>query len=91
MPWHGNEANFFSCFFTSQNLKCIVSQSVPAKPCGFIRGTHVLSLNVTEKFYYLSSRRLNVTSSSLVLTFYNFLENRSFLDSNQSRIETVGN
>ena len=90
MSRYGKEANF-SCFFTSQTLKCTVSQSVPAKACGFIRGTHVLSLNVTEKFYYLSSRRLNVTSSSLVPTFYNFLENRSFLDSNQSRIETVGN
>ena len=81
----------FRAFFTSQILTCAVSQSVPAKPCGFIRSAHVLSLNVTKKFYYLSSRRFNVTSSSLVPTFYNFLENRSFLDSNQSRIETVGN
>ena len=88
MPRYGNEANFH-VFFTSQNLKCTVSQSFPAKPYGFIRGTHVLSLNLTEKFRYLSSRRLNVTSSSLVPTFYNFLEN--IQNSNQSRIETVGN
>ena len=66
-----NKSAMFSClgmetrlifhdFFTSQTLKCTVSQSVSAKPCGFIWGTHVLSLNVTGKFHYLSSRRLKV-------------------------------
>ena len=63
MPWYENEANS-SCFFTSQTLKCSISQNILAKHCGFIRvRTH----------------------------FCNFLENRSFLCSNQSSTETVGN
>ena len=81
MPRYGNEANF-SCFFTSQTLKCSISQNVQAKPCGFIRGIHVLLLNVPEKFHYLSPKDLNVTNSSSVTTFCNFSENRLFLDSN---------
>ena len=48
MPRYGNEANFFS-FLTSQALKCRISQNIQAKPCGFIRDIHVLSLNLTEK------------------------------------------
>ena len=90
MPRHGNEANF-SCFFTFETLKCSISQNIWAKPYGFIRGIHVLLFNVTEKFYYLSPRHLNVTSSSLVPNFCNFSENRLFLDSNWNSIETVGN
>ena len=81
MPRYGNEANF-SFFLTFQTLKCSISQNVSAKPCGFIRGIHVLLLNVPEKFHYLSPRHLNVTSSSSVPTFCNFSENRLFLDSN---------
>ena len=81
MPRFGNEANF-SCFSTFETLKCIISQNTCAKPCEFIRGIHVLLFNVTEKFHYLSPRHLNVTSSSLVPNFYNFSENRLFLDSN---------
>ena len=61
------------------------------KPCGFIRGIHVLLLNVPDKFHYLSPKHLDVTSSSLVTNFCNFSENRLFLDSNYSSIETVGN
>ena len=68
MPRHGNEANF-SCFRTFQSLKCSISQNVRAKPCGFIRGIHVLLLSVPEKFHYLSPKHLNVTSSSSVPTF----------------------
>ena len=81
MPQYGNEANF-SCFHTFQTLKRSISQNVSAKPCGFIRGIHVLLLNVPEKFHYLSPKHLNVTSSSSVPTFCNFSENRLFLDSN---------
>ena len=44
MPQYGNEATF-STFFTSQTLKCLISQNTEAKPCGFIRGIHVLPLN----------------------------------------------
>ena len=80
MPRYGNEANF-SCFLTFQTLKCSTSQTVRAKPCGFIRGIHVLLLNIPEKFHYLSPKYLNVTSSSSVPTFCNFSENRLFLDS----------
>ena len=80
MPRYGNEANF-SRFLTFQTLKCSISQNILAKPCGFIRGIHVLLLNVTEKFYYHSPKHLNVTSSSLVPYFCNFSENRLFLDS----------
>ena len=68
MSLYGNEANF-SCFLTFQTLKCSISQNVWARPCGFIRGIHVLLLNVPEKFHYLSSRHLNVTSSSSLPTF----------------------
>ena len=81
MPRYANEANF-SCFLTFQTLKCSISQNVSAKPCGFIRSTHVLLLNVPDKFHYLSPKHLNVTSSSLVPTFCNLSENRLFLDSN---------
>ena len=81
MPRYGNEANF-SCFLTFQNLKCSISLNVSAIPCGFIRGIHVLLLNVPEKFHHLSANHLNVTSSSSVPTFCNFSENRLFLDSN---------
>ena len=81
MPRYGNEANF-SCFLTFQTLKCSTSQTVQAKPCGFIRGVHVLLLNIPEKFHYLSPKHLNVTSSGSVPTFCNFSENRLFLDSN---------
>ena len=61
------------------------------KPCGFIRGIHLLLLNVPEKFHYLSRKHLNVTNSSSVPTFCNFSENRLFLDSDYCSIETVGN
>ena len=81
MPQYGNEANS-SSFLTFQNFKCSISQNVRAKPCGFIRGIHVLLLNIPEKFHYLSPKHLNVTSSSSVPTFGNFLENRLFFDSN---------
>ena len=81
MPRYGNEANF-SCFLTFQTLKCGISQNVRVKPCGFIRSIHVLQLNVPEKFHYLSSKQLDVTSSSSAPTFCNFSENRLFLDSN---------
>ena len=81
MPRYGNETNF-SRFFTFQNLKCSISENILAKPCGFIRGVHVLLLNVPDKFHYLSPKHLNVTSSSLVPDFCNFSENRSFLDPN---------
>ena len=81
MPRYGNEANF-SCFLTFQTLKCSISRNVSAKPCGFIRGIHVLLPNITEKFRYLSPKHLNVTNSSSVPTFCNFSENRLFLDSN---------
>ena len=81
MPRYGNEANFL-CFLTFQTLKCSISQNVRAKPCRFIRGIHVLLLNVLEKFHYLSPKHLNVTSSSSVPTFCNFSENRLFLDAN---------
>ena len=69
MPRYGNEARFSCFFFTFQTLKCNISQNIRAKPCGFIRGIHVLLLNLTDKFYYLSPKHLNVTSSSLVTTF----------------------
>ena len=85
MPRYGNEANF-SCFLTFQNLKCSISQNVWVKPCGFIRGIHVLLLNVPEKFRYLSPKHLNVMSSGSVPTFCNFSENGLFLDSNWSSI-----
>ena len=81
MPRYGNEANF-SCFPTFQTLKCSISENVLAKACGFIRGIHVLLLNLPEKFHYLSPKHLNVTSSSSVPTFCKFPENRLFLDSN---------
>ena len=81
MPRYGNEANF-SCFLTFQTLKCSISRNAQAKPCGFIRGIHVLLLNTPEKFRYLSPKLLNVTNSSSVLTFCNFSENRLYLDSN---------
>ena len=81
MPRYRNEANF-SSFFTSQALKCSISQNFGTKPYGFIRGIQLLPLNLTEKFHKLSPRHLNVTSSSLVPNFCNFSENRSFLDSN---------
>ena len=81
MPRYGNEANF-SCFLAFQTLKCSTSQTVRAKPCGFIRVIHVLLLNTPEKFHYLSTKHLNVTSSSSVPTFCDFSENRLFLDSN---------
>ena len=81
MPRYGNEANF-SCFLIFQTLKCSIYQNILAKPCGFILGIHVLLLNIPEKFYYLSSKHLNVTSSSSVPTFCNFSENRLFLDLN---------
>ena len=81
MPQNGNEANFL-CFLTFQAWKCSISQTVRAKPCGFIRGIHVLLLNVPEKFHYLSPKHLNATSSSSVPTFCNFSENELFLDSN---------
>ena len=71
--------------FTSQTLKCSIYQNIQARSCGFIRGIHVLLLNVTEKFHILAQGILpkgNVTSSILVPTFCNFSENRSFLDSN---------
>ena len=77
MPLYGNEANF-SCFLTFQTLKCSISQNIRAKLCGFIRGIHVLLLNITGKFHYLSPKHLNVTSSSLVPNFCNFSENRLF-------------
>ena len=77
MPRYGNETNF-SCFLTFQTLKCNISQNVWAKPCGFIRGIHVLLLNIPGKFHYLSRKHLNVTSSSSVPTFCNFSENRLF-------------
>ena len=82
MPRYGNEANFLCFFFTFQTLKCSISQNIRAKPCGFIRGIHVLLVNVPDKFHYLSPRHLNVTSSSLVPNFCNFSENSLFLDSN---------
>ena len=81
MPRYGNEANFLR-FFTSQTLKCSISQNILAKLCGFIRGVHVLPLNFSEKFHWLCPRRLNVMSRSLVPNFFNFSENRPFLDSN---------
>ena len=81
MPRYGNEANF-SCFLTFQTLKCSISQNISAKPCGFIRGIHVLLLNTPRKFHYLSPKHLNVTNSSSVPTFSNFSANRLFLDSN---------
>ena len=77
MPRYGNEANF-SCFLTFQTLKFSISQNILAKPCGFIRGIHVLLLNVAGKFHYLSPKHRNVTSSSLVPNFCNFSENRLF-------------
>ena len=57
MPRHGNEANFSCFFFTFQTLKCGMSQNILAKPCGFIRGIHVLLLNVPDKFHYLSLKQ----------------------------------
>ena len=81
MPRYGNEANF-SCFHTFQNLKYSISQNISAKPCGFILGIHVLLLNISDKFHYLSSKHLDVTSSSLVPNFCNFSENRLFFNSN---------
>ena len=66
--------------FSNFDVHCLSECSI--KTLRIYWGTNVVSLNVTEKFHYPSSRRLNVTSSSLVRTFYNFLENRSFLDSN---------
>ena len=81
MPRYGNEANFW-CFLTFQNLKCSISQNVRAKPCGFIRGIPVLLLNLPEKFHYLSTKHLNVTSSSSVPTFCNFSESGLFFYSN---------
>ena len=81
MPQYGNEANFL-CFLIFQTLKCTISRNVKVKPCGFIRGIHVLLLNVPEKFPYLSPKHLNVTNSSSVPTFCNFSEKRVFLDSN---------
>ena len=44
---------------------CSISQNNRVKPCGFIKGIHVLPLNLTEKFHKLSSRHLNVTSSQV--------------------------
>ena len=73
MPRYGNETNF-SCFLTFQTLKCSIFQNVRAKPCGFIRGIHVLLFNLPEKFHYLSLKHLNVTSLSSVPTFCNFSE-----------------
>ena len=90
MPRYGKEANF-SYFLTFQTLKCSITQNVWAKPCRFIRGIYVLLLNEPEKFHYLSPKHVNATSSSSVPTFCNFSENRLFLDSNESSIETVGN
>ena len=81
MPRYGNEANF-PCFLTFQALNCSISQNVQAKPCGFIRGIHVLLPNVPVKFRYLRPKHLSVTNSSSVPTFCNFSENRLFLDSN---------
>ena len=86
MPRYGNEANF-SCLLTFQTLKYSISQNISAKPCGFIRGIHVPLLNVPDKFHYLSPKHLNITSSSLVLNFCNFSENRLFFYSNYSSIE----
>ena len=63
IPRYGNEANF-SCFLTFQTLKCSISQNFLAKRCGFIRGIHVLLLNVPKKFHYLSPKHLNVLGSS---------------------------
>ena len=77
MPRYGNEANF-SCFLTFEILKCSISQNISAKHCGFIRGIHVLLINVPDKFHYLSQKHRNVTSSSLVPNFCNFSENRLF-------------
>ena len=77
MPRYGNEANF-SCFLTFQTLKFSISPNVLAKPCGFIRGIHVLLLNIPEKLHYLSPKHLNVTNSSSIPTFCNFSENRLF-------------
>ena len=73
LPRYGNEANF-SSFFHFSNFEV---QYLPEKPYGFIRGRHVLLFNLTEKFHQLSTRYLNVTSSSLVPKFCNFSENRS--------------
>ena len=73
MPRYENEANF-SCFLTFQTLKCSISQNISAKPCGFIRGIHVLLLNVPDKLHYLSPKHRNVTNSSLGHNFCNFSE-----------------
>ena len=71
MSRYGKEANFF-VFFTFQTLKCSISQNIRGKPYRFIRGIHVLPLNLNEKFYYLSPKHLNATSSNLVPNFCNF-------------------
>ena len=68
MPRYGNEANF-SCFLTFQTLKCSISQNIWAKPCGFIRGIHVLLLNIPDTFYYLSQKHRNVTSYTAKIFF----------------------
>ena len=92
MPRHSMGMRLiFRVFFTFQILQCSISQNICGKPCGSIRGIHVLPFNVPVKFHYLSPKHLNVTSSSLVPNFRNFSENRLFLDSNQSSMETVGN
>ena len=71
MPQYGIEANFL-CFLIFQTLKCSISQNVRAKPCGFIWSTHVLLLNVPEKFHYLSPKHFNVASSSSIPAFATF-------------------
>ena len=77
MPRYGNEANC-PCFLTFQTLKYSISRNFLGKPCGFIRGIRVLPLMVPKQFHYLSPKHLNVTSSSSVLTFCNFSENKLF-------------
>ena len=72
------ERGYFLCFLTFETSKCSISQNVSAKPCGFIRGIHVLLLNIPGKFHYLSRKYLNVTNSSSVPTYCNFSENRLF-------------
>ena len=58
MSRYGNEANLL-CFLTFQILKCSISQNVGVKPCEFIRGIHILLLNVPEKFHCLSPKQCN--------------------------------
>ena len=90
MPWYGNEANCL-CFFSFQTLTCSISRILERSLADLLGESMYYCLTYLISFIILAqSILINVTSLSLVPNFCSFSENRLFLDSNSSCIETVG-